>query len=143
LRQDRLEVSPSHEGEGEVTGCWSGRGTVREDYLDVPAVAGETQVPCRSVLACCGARGGLSSRRLVHVNLTPSPLVIRPTPELQRLERRMARELAVPYPAALEIFQALWREAQELDPTFPGSGIRDLTAERAIARALNGLAPDA
>lgn len=69
--------------------------------------------------------------------------MIRPTPELHRLERRMARDLAVPYPDALELFEALWTEAQDLDPGFPRTRDPDLTADLAIARALNGLAPDA
>ena len=69
--------------------------------------------------------------------------MIRSTPELLDLERRMARDRAVPYNRALEIFEALWREAQVLDPGFNGTRNMDLTTDFAIARALNGLPPDA
>ena len=69
--------------------------------------------------------------------------MIRRTPELERLERRMAREHALPYERALELFEALWREAQELDPEFPRADDTDLTADFAVARALNGLPPRA
>ncbi len=69
--------------------------------------------------------------------------MIRSTPELVRLERRLAREKAVPYEQALEIFEALWREAGELDPGSTGNRDMDLTADFAVARALNGLPPDA
>ena len=69
--------------------------------------------------------------------------MIRSTPELLDLERRIARDRAVTYDRALEIFEALWREALVLNPGFNGTRNMDLTADFAVARALNGLPPDA
>ena len=45
--------------------------------------------------------------------------------------------------AALELFAALWTEARELNPDFGADWLEDLAADRAIARAVNGLPPAA
>lgn len=69
--------------------------------------------------------------------------MIRSCEELRRFERRQAREGAPTYHRAVEIFAALWAEARLLDPDFPGPWQRDVQADLAVARALNGLPPDA
>jgi hypothetical protein len=57
----------------------------------------------------------------------------------------MARERALTYERALEVFAALWAEASLLDPAFPrgreGRWEQDLAPDLAVARALNGLPP--
>ena len=71
--------------------------------------------------------------------------MIRPTPELDDLERRWTREglAGMGYREALSIFEALWSEALALNPDFPGNWRDDLGPDLAIARALNGLPPEA
>lgn len=74
--------------------------------------------------------------------------MLRPSPELARFERRQARERAVSYERALEIFQGLWAEARLLNPEFPEiwepeRWEEDLAPDLAVARALNDLPPDA
>lgn len=72
--------------------------------------------------------------------------MIRPSPILAELDRRHARERLArrSWQEALEVYAALWREARSLDPDFPGRDWRaDLIPDLAIARAVNGLPPDA
>lgn len=72
--------------------------------------------------------------------------MIRPSPILEELDRRHARERLGrrTYHEALGIFAALWKEAASLDPAFPDRDWRcDLPPDLAIARAVNGLPPDA
>jgi hypothetical protein len=71
--------------------------------------------------------------------------MIQPTPELEDLERRYTRErlATLSYSEALAIFEALWEEARALNPDFPGDWEHDLGPDLAIARALNGLPPNA
>jgi hypothetical protein len=69
--------------------------------------------------------------------------VIRPSDTLDEFERRQAREHALPYERALEVFAALWVEARLLNPDFPGPWEEDIQPDLALGRALNGLPPDA
>ncbi|HEX9886710.1 MAG TPA: hypothetical protein VGA70_09490 [Longimicrobiales bacterium] len=69
--------------------------------------------------------------------------MIRATPELARFERWYALERDLPHDRALEMFTALWCEARLLDPNFPGDWREDLEPDLAVARAVNGLPPDA
>ncbi len=71
--------------------------------------------------------------------------MIRSSPELEYFERQYARargETAT-YAQALEIFEALWAQAEALNPDFPGDWKADLVPDVAVARAINGLPPDA
>jgi hypothetical protein len=43
----------------------------------------------------------------------------------------------------METFEALWIEARALNSDFPGPWEADLAADFAVARAINGLPPDA
>lgn len=69
--------------------------------------------------------------------------VIRSPELLERLDRRYARERLASrtYPEALAIFEALWREARQLNPGFPGDWRDDIGPDLNVARALNGLPP--
>ncbi len=69
--------------------------------------------------------------------------MIQPSKRLQEFERRYTRETVaqLTYADALAIFQALWVEASELNPDFPGDWRSDIGPDLAIARALNGLPP--
>jgi len=70
----------------------------------------------------------------------------RSSPKLDAVDRRHAVERlgARTYAEALEVFAALWREALAVRPDFPGDDWRDdLAPDLAIARAVNGLPPDA
>ena len=69
--------------------------------------------------------------------------MIQPSKRLQEFERRYTRETVaqLTYADALAIFQALWVEASELCPDFPGDWRSDIEPDVAIARALNGLPP--
>ena len=69
--------------------------------------------------------------------------MIRSSPELKRFERDYARSRGktATYAQALEIFEALWAEAQALNPDFPGDWKTDLLPDLAVARAVNGLPP--
>ena len=72
--------------------------------------------------------------------------MIRPSPELARLEREDARRRGstTTHAAAFSIFEALWEEAVALNPDFPGADWgADLEPDLAVARAINGLPPDA
>ena len=71
--------------------------------------------------------------------------MIRSSPELSRFEREYARSRGrtTSYAEAMEIFEALWDEAKALNPDFPGHWESDLVPDLAIARAINGLPPDA
>lgn len=71
--------------------------------------------------------------------------MIRSSPELERFERKYARVRGktATYAQALEIFEALWAEAKALNPDFPGDWEVDLVPDLAVARAINGLPPDA
>jgi hypothetical protein len=71
--------------------------------------------------------------------------VIRRTPLLDQFERdyaRTRRETAT-FSRALETFEALWIEARALNSDFPGPWEADLAPDFAVARAINGLPPDA
>ena len=69
--------------------------------------------------------------------------MIQPSKRLQEFECRYTRETVakLTYADALAIFQALWVEASELNPDFPGPWRSDIGPDLAIARALNGLPP--
>ena len=78
--------------------------------------------------------------------------MIQPSKRLREFERRYTRETVaqltyaetvaqLTYADALAILQALWVEAPELNPDFPGHGRTDIEPDLAIARALNGLPP--
>jgi hypothetical protein len=71
--------------------------------------------------------------------------MIRSSSELERFERDDARlRLAtMTHAEALAIFEALWDEAVALNPDFPGDWRDDIAADLSIARAINGLPPDA
>ena len=71
--------------------------------------------------------------------------MIRSSPELESFERDYARARGktATYAQALEIFEALWDEAKALNPDFPGDWKADLVPDLAVARAINGLPPDA
>jgi hypothetical protein len=74
-------------------------------------------------------------------------LVINPTARWAELEARYGREAYrhLTYQSALELFEALWAEARALGAV-TGEGAdweRDLAADRAVARAVNGLPPAA
>ena len=71
--------------------------------------------------------------------------MIRPSPELEELERRWARDrlAGMTYQEALAIFESLWEEARALNPDFPGDWSDDIGPDLAIARAINGLPPEA
>jgi hypothetical protein len=71
--------------------------------------------------------------------------MIRSTPELEQFERDFARARGrnATYAQALAVFEALWIEARDLNPDFPGPWEADLAADFAVARAINGLPPGA
>ena len=71
--------------------------------------------------------------------------MIRSTPKLERFEREYARSRGrtATYSQALEIFEALWAEAELLNPAFPGDWESDIAPKLAVARAINGLPPHA
>jgi hypothetical protein len=71
--------------------------------------------------------------------------MIRRTQALEDLERRYAREVLAgrSYLEALAVFEALWRQAVLLNPDFPGDWRLDIAPDLAVARAVNGLPPDA
>lgn len=69
--------------------------------------------------------------------------MINPTPRLAEFEARYGRDAyrQLSYRTALNLFAALWAEAQVLDPAFGTDWREDLAADRAVARAVNGLPP--
>ena len=69
--------------------------------------------------------------------------MLRPSAELEALDRRYAREQLgrLSYEEALAIFTALWCEARDLNGDFPGEWKEDIAPALAIARAVNGLPP--
>lgn len=73
--------------------------------------------------------------------------VINPTTRWAELESRYGREAYrhLTYQAALELFEALWTEARALGAVTGGGADweQDLAADRAVARAVNGLPPAA
>lgn len=54
-------------------------------------------------------------------------------------DERTRRELS--FREALSIFEALWAEAEALDPRFAEPWLADFEADFRVARALNGLPP--
>lgn len=104
------------------------------------------------ILRCQGNNGGSSRQYTLSLGMSPKcslPLIreetlIRSSPELGRFEREYARSRGeMTYAQSLEIFEALWEEAMALNPDFPGDWEADLAPDFAIARAVNGLPPDA
>lgn len=71
--------------------------------------------------------------------------MINPSRDLQELEARVQREAYgdLTYAQALERFTALWVEARLLNPDLGRDWLADLEADRAVARAVNGLSPTA
>lgn len=71
--------------------------------------------------------------------------MIRSSAEWARFERDDARRRGrvTTYAEALAVFEALWDEAVALNPDFPGDWREDIRPDLAIARAINGLPPDA
>jgi hypothetical protein len=69
--------------------------------------------------------------------------MIRRTPELEAFERRYLSERSnLSYHDALALFEAMWAEARALRPDFPGDWREDIAPVLAVARAVNGLAPE-
>lgn len=71
--------------------------------------------------------------------------MIRHTDELEAFERRYAREelARLSFGDALALFEALWAEARALGAEFPGDWREDIGPDLAVARAVNGLPPEA
>jgi hypothetical protein len=71
--------------------------------------------------------------------------MISPSERLAALEKTYLRDVLgdMSYARALEIFTALWIEAQQLNPDIGADWHDDLEPALAIARALNGLQPAA
>jgi len=71
--------------------------------------------------------------------------MIVPCERLAAFEKSYLREVLgdMTYVRALEIFTALWIEAQQLNPDIGADWCDDLEPALAIARALNGLQPAA
>ncbi|MGQ0702310.1 MAG: hypothetical protein ACT4PM_04165 [Gemmatimonadales bacterium] len=69
--------------------------------------------------------------------------MINASPTLHRFEARYARETGRTdsFDRALQRFAALWVHAQTLNPELGADWAEDLAADRAIARAVNGLPP--
>ncbi|MFQ5890733.1 MAG: hypothetical protein ACE5JR_11855 [Gemmatimonadota bacterium] len=69
--------------------------------------------------------------------------MIRDCSTLSEFEKRYGREAFadLTYERALEIFAAMWKQARELNESFPGPWEDDIEADLAIARAVNGLPP--
>ncbi len=81
------------------------------------------------------------NREADHISSARS--MIQPSKRLQEFERRYTRTTVaqLTFVDALAIFQALWVEASELNPDFPGHWRSDIEPDLAIARVLNGLPP--
>lgn len=75
-------------------------------------------------------------------NTEPNPM-LRPTRELEALERRWERETYhdMSFHEALDRFEAMWRHALELGWDPLADWRADLESDIAIARAVNGLPP--
>ena len=71
--------------------------------------------------------------------------MIKPSDLLRNFEARYAREAyrGLSYPAALALYTGLWMEARLLHPDAGDDWERDLAADIAVARAVNGLSPHA
>jgi len=71
--------------------------------------------------------------------------MINPTLRWAELEARYGREAfrGLSYHRALEMFAALWAEAGALGAASGADWEEDLAADRAVARAVNGLPPAA
>ncbi|HEX9755971.1 MAG TPA: hypothetical protein VGA42_09710 [Gemmatimonadales bacterium] len=71
--------------------------------------------------------------------------MINPSPTLTRFEARYDREAwrGDTFEAALRRFAALWNHARLVNPELGADWADDLAADRAIARAVNGLPPGA
>ena len=69
--------------------------------------------------------------------------MIRVTQGLRDFERAYAREAHASsrFIDALAVFEALWREAESLNPDFPGDWRTDIEPDIDVARAVNGLPP--
>lgn len=69
--------------------------------------------------------------------------MIRSSRKLEELEARYQEEAysGLTYQEALARFAALWAEACALNPDMGLDWLEDLEADRAIARAVNGLPP--
>ena len=69
--------------------------------------------------------------------------MIRRSQRLEEFEAQYGREAyrGVSYQQALELFEALWVEAQALNPDFAADWLDDLEPDLAVARAVNGLPP--
>ena len=65
--------------------------------------------------------------------------------QLAAIERQYSRErlASLTYADGPRIFTALWREAVTLNPMLGEAWQDDLVPDLAVARALNGLPPDA
>ncbi len=71
--------------------------------------------------------------------------MIQPSARLQRFEAQYQREAFrdLTYDEALEWFASLWAEARALRSDLGHDWLADLDADFAVARAVNGLSPDA
>lgn len=87
---------------------------------------------------------GILGAALSRSQETLEPL-IRSSPELEELERRYQREAfrGLSYRQALRRFESLWAEARQLNPDWREHWLEDIAPDLAIARAVNGLPPDA
>lgn len=61
--------------------------------------------------------------------------------KLRALERRFTGErvASLSYEEALDLFESMWREAQALNPDFPGDWRESVASRIEIARVLNAL----
>lgn len=71
--------------------------------------------------------------------------MIQPSPRLEQFEAQYQREAFkdLTYDAALARFEALWAEARALRSDLGRDWLADLDADFAVARAVNGLPPNA
>ncbi|MFQ5743634.1 MAG: hypothetical protein ACE5HV_08605 [Acidobacteriota bacterium] len=71
--------------------------------------------------------------------------MIRSAPQLDELDRRYQSEVfrGLSYQQALQRFASLWAEARQLNPEAGDDWLEDLAPDLAVARAVNGLPPDA
>ena len=71
--------------------------------------------------------------------------MLHPSPLLAQFELHYERETwrADSFDAALRRFAALWTHARHLNPELGADWEDDLEADRAVARAVNGVSPSA
>jgi hypothetical protein len=87
----------------------------------------------------------LSFESVTHHRRTRGVFMLKNPERMARFDRSDAqrRLRGMSYDQALALFEALWAEAATLDPDFPRRWHGDLESDLAIARAINGLPPNA